>query len=68
MTQSKLNPTQVLGDEIKLRGTPRFNFHTSPHIKINPNPIRIKQVEPNKSNNSNILTLANIILNSIQNF
>jgi len=39
----KLNPTQVLGDEIKLRGTPQFNFHTNSHNKINTNRNQIKQ-------------------------
>ena len=35
--------SQVLAFEIKLRGTPQFNFHTNSHNKINQNQIRIKQ-------------------------
>ena len=43
----KLNPTQMLEAEIKLRGTPRFNFHTNSYNKINPNPnSNLNKVEP----------------------
>ena len=52
MAQFKLNPTQGLAFEIKLRGTPQFNFHTISNNKINPNRIRLNKVEPKKSNNS----------------
>jgi len=57
MAQFKLNPTQGLAFEIKLRGTSQFNFHPISYNKINPNPNRINKVEPDKSNNIQIFPL-----------